>query len=175
MAFDTHLFLREGAGSVSSLELTGPEVKNGTPLEFDIPPSIAKMLIEYRERMAPKIIGHRPTRLFVNSNGTPKGQEGISDLITRTLRREGIVLTPHQFRHLSAKLLLDESPGNFVMVAHLLGHKNLKTSVNFYGGIDTRRAARHHQKLIERKLAEQRLPLRRRRPKKNGPDGQDTP
>jgi hypothetical protein len=36
-------------------------VKNEeTALAFDIPPQIAKMLIEYRDRIAPKVIGRTP-------------------------------------------------------------------------------------------------------------------
>ena len=54
LAFDTHLFMREGARAISTLELPAHEVKNGTELAFDIPPRIAKMLIEYRDRFAPK-------------------------------------------------------------------------------------------------------------------------
>lgn len=60
LEFDTHLFVREGARAVSTLELPAGEVKNGTKLAFDIPPAVVKMLIEYRDRFAPKIIGHRP-------------------------------------------------------------------------------------------------------------------
>ena len=39
--------------------------------------------------------------------------------------------------------------GAFEMVRQLLGHKNEQTTVNAYAGIDSRRAARHHQHLIE--------------------------
>ena len=78
-------------------------------LAFDIPPQIAKMLIEYRDRIAPKVIGRRPERLFVNADGTPKSQAMVALLIKNTLRkRAGIGLTPHQFRHVGAKTVLDD-------------------------------------------------------------------
>ena len=57
-------------------------------------------------------------------------------------------LTPHQFRHLAAKIVLDANPGAYELVRQLLGHKNLKTTTNFYAGIDTRRAGRAHADLI---------------------------
>ena len=38
LAFDTHLFMREGARAISTLELPAHEVKNGMELAFDIPP-----------------------------------------------------------------------------------------------------------------------------------------
>jgi integrase len=149
-----HLFVRESPHATSSLELSADEVKNRTELAFDIPSDIAKMLIEYRNRVAPKIIGHRPNRLFVNVDGTPKKQATVASMITTYLnRRAGIVLTSHQFRHLSAKVLLDAEPGSFEIVRQLLGHKSLKTTVGAYAGINSRRAARHHQRLVEEALA----------------------
>ena len=154
LTFDKHLFLRDAVRATSSLELAAGEVKNRTELAFDIPPAVAKMLIEYRDRIAPKIIGHRPERLFVNADGIPKSQATVAWLITNYLkRRAGIVLTPHQFRHLSARVLLDAEPGSFETVKQLLGHKSIKTTVGSYAGIDSRRAARHHQRIVERALA----------------------
>jgi hypothetical protein len=81
------------ARAISSLELSAAEVKNGTESAFDIPPKVAKMLIEYRDRIAPKVIGRRPERLFVNVDGSPKSQAIVAWLITTYLkRRAGIVL-----------------------------------------------------------------------------------
>ena len=150
LTFDTHLFLNAGAGATSTLELSNGEVKNKMELAFDVPPRLTKMLLEYRDRIAPKILGHRPKRLFVNRDGTPKSSRSIATLVrTYASKRAGIALSPHQFRHLSAKVLLDAQPGAFEIVRQLLGHKNEQTTVNAYAGIDSRRAARHHQHLIE--------------------------
>ena len=63
------MFLREGPRATSSLELAAGKVKNRRELAFDIPPEVARMLIEYRNRIAPKVIGHRPDRLFVRADG----------------------------------------------------------------------------------------------------------
>jgi integrase len=166
LEFDTHLFVRGGPHAISTLELPASEVKNRAELAFDIPPAVAKMLIEYRDHLAPKIIGHRPTRLFVNADGTPKSQGTVACLIMAYLRKwAGIELTPHQFRHLSAKVLLEHQPGGFETVKQLLGHKSLATTVGAYAGIDSRRAARRHHYLVEQALATE-MPARRsnRRP-----------
>jgi len=150
LAFDVHLFLKEGPDAVSSLELPASEVKNKMPLAFDIPPRLAKMLSEYRDDVAPKIIGWKPDCLFVNVDGTRKHQSTLAHLIIRYLKkREGIFLSPHQFRHVSAKVMLNHSPGNFEGVRQLLGHHSVDTTSAFYAGIDSRRAARHHQRLID--------------------------
>ena len=154
LTFDVHLFVQAGAHAISSLEIPAAEVKNKSELAFDIPRHIVKMLIEYRDRIAPNIIGHRPERLFINTDGSPKSPSTVAWLIVNyAKRRAGIILTPHQFRHLSAKVLLDAEPGSFETVKQVLGHQNLKTTVGAYAGVDSRRAARHHQHLIEQTLA----------------------
>ena len=165
LAFGTNLFIREEPGAISSLELSTGEVKNQeTEVAFDVPPQVAKMLIEYRNRIAPKVIGHRPERIFVKADGTPKAQSTVACLVRTSLqRRAGILLTPHQFRHVSAKVVLDAEPGSFETVRQLLGHKTLKTTTRFYAGIDSRRAARHHQHLIERTLDAQKPTIRRKK------------
>jgi integrase len=156
LTFDVHLFLREGARATSVLELPADEVKNRTELAFDIPFHVAKMLLEYRNSIAPNIIGHRPDRLFVTIDGTPKSHATLAVLIRTYLKRyAGIAISAHQFRHLSAKTLLDAEPGSFETVRQLLGHKNLRMTVGAYAGIDSRRAARHHQRLLEEALATQ--------------------
>jgi integrase len=156
LEFETHLFIRTGRGAKSTLELSNGEVKNDLDLAFEIPPQVVKMLVEYRDRIAPKILGERPRRLFVNVDGTPKGGQGLGALIANYARRRaGIALTSHEFRHLSAKLLLDHQPGGFEIVRQLLGHKNLQTTVFSYAGIDSRRAGRHHQRLIDEALSAQ--------------------
>jgi integrase len=160
LTFDTHLFVRPGDSAVSTLELSDTEVKNRIPLAYDIPQHLAKKLIEYRERVAPKVVGHRPARLFVNADGTAKSHHTVSWLISTYLRRRaGLTMSAHQFRHLSAKVLLDAQPGAFEVVRQLLGHKRNSTTVNAYAGIDSRRAARHHQRMIENALASQ-MPTR---------------
>jgi integrase len=154
LTFDVHLFMSKARGATSSLELPAGEVKNRRELAFDIPSDVAKMLIEYRNLIAPKVIGHRPDRLFANVDGTPKTQWTVAWMIRTYLkRRAGIALSSHQFRHLGAKVVLDAEPGSFETVRQFLGHKSLQTTVGAYAGIDSRRAARHHQRLVEEALA----------------------
>jgi hypothetical protein len=79
------LFLRPGRGAISTLELSNGEVKNKQDLAFDIPNAVAKMLLEYRDRIAPRIIGHRPAQLFVKVDGTPKGPRSVALELCRIL------------------------------------------------------------------------------------------
>src|SRR6185437_13326036 len=104
-----------------TMEFGSEDVKNKeTELAFDIPSQIGRMLIEYRDRIAPKVIGHRPQRVFVKADGAPKSQAMVAVLISTYLkRRAGIIMTPHQFRHLSAKMILDAQPGAYETVRQL--------------------------------------------------------
>ncbi len=78
--------MSDAVRATSTLELSAGEVKNGTELAFDIPRHVAKMLIEYRDRIAPKIIGYRPQRLFVNADGSAKSQVTVAWLISTYLK-----------------------------------------------------------------------------------------
>jgi integrase len=165
LTFGQHIFLHDQPNATSTLELAGAEVKNNTELAFDIPSHIAKMLLLYRDSIGPALLGRRPSRVFVHPDGRPKSPATIAWLIASYVkRRTGLVLTPHQFRHLGAKTVLDDSPGAFETVRQFLGHKNMKNTVNSYAGIDSRRAARHHQRLIEKALDQQSAVRRSKRP-----------
>jgi integrase len=173
LTFEVHLFLCDGPGAVSTLDIPAHEVKNKRPIEFDIPPHIARMLIEYRDKIAPRIIGRKPDRLFVNPDGTPKTAQTLAWLIRRMCRKHaGVEVSPHKFRHLAAKVVLDDSPGAIELVKQLLGHENLKTTTNSYAGIDTRRAARHHHSLLQRETEKKATPLGRL-PRKRKVDRRD--
>jgi integrase len=133
-------------------------------------PLLAERLQVYRNEIAPAVIGERPNTVFVTFSGRPRKQDTIKMTITKTIRRYlGVKLTPHQFRHLAAKIILDDNPGAYELVRQLLRHKNLSTTTKFYAGIDTRRAGRAHADLIMR-LRESKLGRRQRRPASRSED-----
>jgi integrase len=161
--FQAHLHWPQGRRKPAFVTFTGGETKNHSPLEFEIPTVLAERLQVYRNEIAPAVIGERPNAVFVSFSGRPRKQDTIKMTITKTIRRYlGVKLTPHQFRHLAAKIILDANPGAYELVRQLLGHKNLGTTTKFYAGIDTRRAGRAHAALIM-KLRESELGRRHRR------------
>jgi integrase len=172
LAYDKHLFLRSEPGAKSTLEIPAEEVKNGLEIGFDIPPFVSKMLIEFREVLAPRILGYSPSHVFVKRDGTVKKGPSLRELIQGFMeRRVGIEFNPHTFRHLAGKFILDHEPGGHEVVRQVLGHKSLQTTVNFYTGIDTQRAGRHYRHLLEEAIAEQSKPVRRMRRKARRGDG----
>jgi integrase len=157
----------QGRRKPALLTFRGDETKNDDPIEREIPTVLAERLQIYRNEIAPAVIGKRPDAVFVSFSGKARTQEAIKVAIEKTvLRHLGVKMTPHQFRHLAAKIELDGNPGAYELVRQLLGHKNLKTTVNNYCGLDTKRAGRAHAELIM-KLRESKLGggPRRRKPR----------
>ena len=167
LAFGVHLHWPQGRGKPALLVMRGDETKNSYPLEFEIPVALAERLQVYRNEIAPAVTGKRPDALFVAWDGTPITQEALTVRIERAIRKHlGVKMTPHQFRHLAAKIILDANPGAYELVRQMLGHKNTKTTVSNYAGIDTKRAGRAHADLLLKLREESLRPKRRRRPKK---------
>ena len=119
------------------------DVKNEQPLEYPLPKVVNEMLGLYLAVFRPRLCRSEIPWLFPGefdghkTKGVLSGQ--IIDRISKVL---GIRVTPHQFRHLAAALILDKDPANYEFVRRILGHKNLQTTINFYIGLETVEAVR---------------------------------
>jgi integrase len=163
--FKEHLHWPQGHGNAAMITFEGAETKNSSPLEFELPAQLADRIWTYRTEIAPAIVGRRPDTLFITTAGKPRMQETITNLIEKAvLKNLGLKFTPHQFRHFAAKIILDANPGAFEAVRQLLGHKNMKTTTNFYAGIDTLRAGRAHTDLLMNLRDKGARPKQRRQP-----------
>jgi integrase len=163
LKFDEHVHWPQGRGKPALVVIGKGETKNEVPLEFELPKVLADRLYSYRNEIAPAVIGCRPDHVFVTLKSTPRKISTLRVAIERTvLRCVGMKITPHQFRHLAAKINLEANPGAYELVRQLLGHKIMRTTTRFYAGPDTRRAGRAHAELI-RQLRQPSLKRRRHR------------
>jgi integrase len=161
--FDTHLHWPQGPRKPALITFRRQETKNDVTLEFELPTQLADRLQTFRNEVAPAVIGRKPDTLFITANGKPRSQAAIAIAIHKEILRQlGVNMTPHQFRHLCAKLILDCNPGAYELVRQMLGHTSQKTAAHFYAGIDTLRAGRAHAELVN-KLRESKLGRGRRR------------
>jgi integrase len=150
LRFGVHLHWPQGPRKPALLTFGGDETKNGVALDFEIPTALADRLHVYRNEIAPAVIGKRPEAVFVTFTGKPRTQAAISLAIKKSiLRHLGVRMSPHQFRHLLAQMELDDKPGAYEHVRQMLAHRNLKTTVSRYAGVNTRRAGRAHAALLE--------------------------
>src|SRR5260370_887787 len=102
----------QGCGKPASVAMRGNETKNSYPLEFESPTALGARLQISRNEIAPAITGERPDALFVAWDGTPITQSALTVRIERAIRKHlGVQMTPHQFRHPAAKIILDANPG----------------------------------------------------------------
>jgi integrase len=151
LKFEEHIHWPEGQGRSAVILVNRADTKNKVPLEFELSPALSERLHIFRNKIAPAVTGRRPDALFVAWKGKQRTQAAIALTIVNALMKYvGVRMTPHQFRHLAAKIILDENPGAYELVRELMGHKNMQTTTNFYAGIDTRRAGRAHSELIMR-------------------------
>lgn len=150
VVFDLHITWPNGGNAEALIQVPSEEGKTEVDYVGELPLELSRRLHYYRTRLAPALTGVKPTHLFVKSDGTPKRPESVVNRLVHIInKRLGIHMTAHQFRHLSGKLMLDANPGAYEAVAQLLSHSGTKNVVKFYAGVDTRRAVRHHSKLIE--------------------------
>ncbi|WP_048710742.1 tyrosine-type recombinase/integrase [Microvirga massiliensis] len=172
LELDATVFLPAQEDQESRLEIPAHRTKNRQPYSVMLPAAVTRMLRMY-DRAFLQPLGTK--LIFDNGRHAAKEERTLSWLIERTIRRHmGFKMTAHQFRHLAAKVILDEDPGAYPLVSQHLGHTNLKTAMAFYAELNTRRAARHHAKLLEAAIARAQasLPLcRKGRSMKQPPQG----
>jgi integrase len=117
------------------------QVKNNIDLVFKLPLTVSQRIQTYiRNWRALYTEGANPY-LFPGRKMNPKDGTRLRRQISKALWDEaGIKLTPHQFRHATAKILLDAKPGHYEVVRKILGHKNLTTTYAHYAGAETQAA-----------------------------------
>ena len=117
------------------------QVKNDIDLVFKLPLTVSQRIQTYiRDWRALYTEGANPY-LFPGRKMNPKDGTRLRRQISKALWDEaGIKLTPHQFRHAAAKILLDAKPGHYEVIRKILGHKNLTTTYSHYAGAETQAA-----------------------------------
>jgi integrase len=137
-------------GGVRHIVIPAEEVKNRTPLAFEISDTLGAVMDVYLARCRPLRAGDPQGFLFPMRKGGAKTPSTLADQIKRTIRQEtGIDLNPHAFRHLAALLFLRANPGEYETVRLLLGHKDLSTTVGVYCGLEQADALRRYDALID--------------------------
>jgi integrase len=146
----TTLILPTHKGGEATIDIPSRQTKNREPYQVVLPASVTEMILGFEKHFL-RPLGSK--LIFDNGRGQLKGEKTTSWLIERTIwRYMGFKMTEHQFRHLAAKIILDEEPGAYLLLSQLLGHSSLKTAMRFYADLNTKRAARHHGMLLERTI-----------------------
>ena len=125
------------------------QVKNDIDLAFKLPITLTQRIQAYIKDWRTLYTEGANPYLFPGRKLNPKDGTRLRRQISNTLWEEtGIKLTPHQFRHAAAKILLDAKPGYYEVVRKILGHKNLTTTYAHYAGAETQAALDLYDEVI---------------------------
>jgi integrase len=141
--------LRHGRRSRWLITIPGGEVKNGEPIELPLPERSVRLLEIYRTRILPLLGQTGSFFLFPGREGA-KAEVTLGSQIPRLLLRElGVRLSPHQFRHLVGYIYLLRHPDGHEVIRRMLGHRDIRTTIKFYAGMEMTEAARHYEAVLE--------------------------
>jgi hypothetical protein len=136
-------------GGVRHIVIPVEEVKNRTPLAFELSDTLGRVMDVYLARCRSLLSGDPERFLFPARKGGAKTPGQLAVQIRRVLRQEtGIDLNAHAFRHLAALLFLREFPGEYETTRLLLGHENLNTTTQYYCGLEQADALRRFDALV---------------------------
>ncbi|MBT5351015.1 MAG: site-specific integrase [Rhodospirillales bacterium] len=153
LRLDKHIIRPGGPKGPVHIVIPANETKAGEPIEYALPVESAELLNTYIAGYRPRLCNDECPWLFpAKGTNKQKAQGTLSQQISEVVLKEtGIIITPHQFRHVAAKLLLDENPGNFETVRQLLVHKSIKSTVGYYTGLQSANASKHYDKVLSEK------------------------
>jgi integrase len=137
-----------GRGHVH-LVIEGAEVKNGVDLEAELPPSTVALLDIYIARYRPLLLDGQSASLFPGRTGQPKSIQSLRGQIVKCVAEKcGLRVNPHLFRHIAAKIYLDQNPGAYGLIRLVEGHKSVETTTRFYSGMEGPAAMRRFDEQI---------------------------
>jgi integrase len=149
---DRHL---QTFGDRTFLSISSDETKNRVPINAELSVRSAGQLEIYVRQHRPLLLDTASNWLFPGENGRQRQPGSFGQQITAFVAKEaGVVITPHQFRHLAAKLYLDEHPNGFEIVRQLLGHKSIETTMRYYRELEAALASKRYAAVLEKLRAE---------------------
>jgi integrase len=143
--------LRDAGGRRLTLALEPGDTKNRQAFEAALPAETGRLIDLYLARYQPLLCRARCDWLFPNEAGEgPMSEDGLRQALEDFVRdRLGLVVNPHLYRHIAAKLILDHQPGAYGHARLTLGHKSVDTTTSFYAGMETRAALQRYDEIVQ--------------------------
>lgn len=134
------------------IDLTEDETKTHTIHTVELSEDTIRLLdlfiSEHRSRI-PGASGS--TYLFASPDGKhPRSYSAIRDMVHGAIKKHiGIEVSPHLFRHIMAKIVVERAPEEVMSVSRALGHKSVNTTYQSYLGTETPAASRRMNALLQ--------------------------
>lgn len=154
-AIDIKRHIQRVGEDVAYLIFPAHEVKNARDLEYPLSSRTLHLLDLYLQVYRPLLMkGKQSPKLFVSWSGRQKRPAELGAQVPKLIReRLGLDVNVHLFRHLAGYVYLTEHPGEYEVVRQLLGHKSLKTTIDFYTGLEHAQSFRRYDEILERHRA----------------------
>jgi integrase len=121
------------------------DVKNQVDLTAELDDYVTAIIDEYVHDYRPALMrGSNEDWLFPGGEGEGSKDPHLFGIqVTERIQKvTGLRITLHQYRHAAAAVYLKDHPGDYETVRRFLGHRNIRTTVKFYCGLETIQASR---------------------------------
>ena len=148
-------------GGKCYLSIDGNRVKNGQPLEFELPDDVAVLLQEYLHEYRPRLAGSHSPYLFPVGDGGPRPHKTVRATILPLACANmpaSCQCTPTSSVTHIAKIVVERYFGLYVPMSRQLGHKRIDTTGTHYLGTESRVSGRHINKLLNKALRAPEIP-----------------
>ncbi|WP_167853517.1 site-specific integrase [Roseovarius aestuariivivens] len=141
---------RPGNGT-AYLVFPAHEVKNNTPMEFELPASLVEMIDTHLATRSPEICKADCPYLFpaMRKAHASTGNSLSERLKKRALKEIGVPMNAHLFRHFAVYQLLNAHPGAYEVARQLLGHSALSHTLSVYRGLETASATKVFAEVVD--------------------------
>ena len=111
--------------------------KNHKALQAILPPSATELIRLYLREYRPLLADASSPWLFPNRSGGHKRPSALAQEFPKAIEAAtGLVVNLHFFRHFAAYMFLKRHPGEYEPVRQMLGHKSIRTTIEFYTGLE---------------------------------------
>jgi hypothetical protein len=107
LRIDTQIARRGGR---TFLHMAGSDMKTGRELDLELPPEAVELLDRFLADHRDRLPGADGPYLFASPDGGPRSYSAMRDAVSRSVRKHlGIELSPHLFRHIIAKIVIERA------------------------------------------------------------------
>ena len=126
------------------------DLKNDHPATMPLPNECTNLIRIYIQRMRPLLAPGQSQFLFTGEHDdrgkhTVTISKQIKSLVHEKL---GFDVSPHIFRHIVHIVVLNRFPGAYAMIARVLTHRSINTTIKNYAYMDVELSMRAYQDLV---------------------------
>ncbi|MDU8913968.1 tyrosine-type recombinase/integrase, partial [Aestuariicoccus sp. MJ-SS9] len=131
------------------VHLSDDDTKSHRALDLELPAETVALFEHFLAHHRPLLPGSDGPYLFPGEKGGPRSYSAMRDALSRTLlKHAGIRMSPHLFRHVIAKIVIERHPELALDLSRRLGHSSINTTFQAYLGTEGPAASRRINALL---------------------------